>query len=173
VAHTSRAKDFVEPENPYNVGMTGVFGSEAGYHALMRCNTLVLLGCDFAWRQLYPSDATIIQIDIDGTHLGRRHPVSIGAVGDIASTLDALLPVIHAKKITRFLKTVANGIVKPAKASESTQRSMKGLFIRNTSPRPSRSMQRMTRSIPRTAAPQWFGACVIFPRRAETALCCR
>lgn len=170
VAHTSRAKDFVEPENPYNVGMTGVFGSEAGYHALMRCNTLVLLGCDFAWRQLYPSDATIIQIDIDGTHLGRRHPVSIGAVGDIASTLDALLPVIHAKNDNAFLEDCRE---RHRKASESTQRSMKGLFIRNTSPRPSRSMQRMTRSIPRTAAPQWFGACVIFPRRAETALCCR
>jgi pyruvate dehydrogenase (quinone) len=103
IAHTSRAKDFIEHNNPYNVGMTGVFGSEAGYHALTQCSTLLLLGCDFAWRQFYPSDATIIQIDIDGTHLGRRHPVSLGAVGDIAATLDVLLPLVDQRNDHEFL----------------------------------------------------------------------
>ena len=90
MAHTSRAKDYLEPDNPFNVGMTGVFGSKAGFHAVTSCDTLVLLGCDFAWRQFYPKDARVIQIDIDATHLGRRHPVEMGAVGDIAATLDAL-----------------------------------------------------------------------------------
>jgi pyruvate dehydrogenase (quinone) len=90
MAHTSRAKDYLEPENPFNVGMTGVFGSKAGFHTVTSCDTLILLGCDFAWRQFYPREARVIQIDIDATHLGRRHPVEIGAVGDIAATLDAL-----------------------------------------------------------------------------------
>jgi pyruvate dehydrogenase (quinone) len=103
VAHTSRAKDFLEYDNPYNVGMTGVFGAKAGYDSLMDCDTLLLLGCDFAWRQFYPSRATIVQIDIDGTHLGRRHPISLGAVGDIKSTLTALLPRIQQKDDAAFL----------------------------------------------------------------------
>jgi len=90
MAHTSRAKDFVEDLNPFNVGMTGVFGSPAGHHAVTQCETLVLLGCDFAWRQFYPSSAKVIQIDLDASHLGRRHPVHIGVVGDIAATLEAL-----------------------------------------------------------------------------------
>ena len=90
MAHTSRAKDYLEPDNPFNVGMTGVFGSKAGFHTVTSCDTLILLGCDFAWRQFYPKDARVIQIDIDATHLGRRHPVEIGAVGDICATLDAL-----------------------------------------------------------------------------------
>ncbi len=90
MAHTSRAKDYLEPDNPFNVGMTGVFGSKAGFHTVTSCDTLILLGCDFAWRQFYPKDARVIQIDIDATHLGRRHPVEIGAVGDIGTTLDAL-----------------------------------------------------------------------------------
>lgn len=90
MAHTSRAKDFVEPDNRFNVGMTGIFGSKAGFQTIMDCDTLILLGCDFAWRQFYPKHARVIQIDIDATHLGRRHPVEIGAVGDIAATLDAL-----------------------------------------------------------------------------------
>jgi pyruvate dehydrogenase (quinone) len=103
VAHTSRAKDFLEYSNPYDVGMTGVFGAKAGYDSLMSCDTLLLLGCDFAWKQFYPSKATIIQIDIDGSHLGRRHPVSFAAVGDIKSTLTALLPLIGEKSEKGFL----------------------------------------------------------------------
>ncbi|EAT09288.1 pyruvate dehydrogenase (cytochrome) [Sphingomonas sp. SKA58] len=103
VAHTSRAKDFLEYDNDFNVGMTGIFGGESGYHALMTCDTLLLLGCDFAWRQYYPDKATIIQVDIDGTHLGRRHPVDIGVVGDVAATLDALMPRIAPRSDRAFL----------------------------------------------------------------------
>lgn len=103
IAHTSRAKDFVEYNNPYNVGMTGIFGIDSGYHAVTECDTLLLLGCDFAWRQYYPAHARIIQIDIDPTHLGRRHPVEVGAVGDIATTLSALLPRVQIRGDREFL----------------------------------------------------------------------
>ena len=92
MAHTSRGKDFVEYDNPYNVGMTGMIGEPAGYHAILNCDVLLLLGADFAWSQFYPNKAKIIQIDADPTHIGRRHPVTIGAVGDIKATLEALLP---------------------------------------------------------------------------------
>ncbi|MEJ0024720.1 MAG: thiamine pyrophosphate-dependent enzyme [Rhizomicrobium sp.] len=103
VARTSRAKDFLEHDNSYDVGMTGVFGTRGGYHALMECDTLLLLGCDFAWRQFYPRHAKIVQIDIEGAHLGRRHPVDVAAVGDIAPTLEALLPRIDARDDRGFL----------------------------------------------------------------------
>jgi pyruvate dehydrogenase (quinone) len=92
VAHTSRGKDFVEFENPYDVGMTGIIGGPAGYRAILDCDVLLLLGADFAWSQFYPNKATIIQIDIDPTHIGRRHPVTIGAVGNVKATLEAPLP---------------------------------------------------------------------------------
>lgn len=103
IARTSRAKDFLEHDNPYDVGMTGVFGTAGGYQALMDCDTLLLLGCDFAWRQFYPSKATIIQIDMEGTHLGRRHPVDIAAVGSIADTLEALIPLVSPRDDRSFL----------------------------------------------------------------------
>jgi pyruvate dehydrogenase (quinone) len=103
IAHTSRAKDFVEYDNPHNVGMTGIFGVESGYHAVSECDTLLLLGCDFAWRQFYPAHARIIQIDIDPTHLGRRHPIELGAVGDIGATLTALLPLLQQHDDASFL----------------------------------------------------------------------
>jgi pyruvate dehydrogenase (quinone) len=103
MAHTSRAKDFVEYDNPYNVGMTGIIGGAAGYHAVLDCDVLLLLGADFAWPQFYPDRATILQIDADPTHIGRRHPVAIGAVGDIKATLQALLPRLAQHESGRFL----------------------------------------------------------------------
>jgi pyruvate dehydrogenase (quinone) len=103
MAHTSRGKDFLEYDNPYNVGMTGIIGGGAGYHAILDCEVLLLLGADFAWTQFYPNKATIIQIDIDPTHIGRRHPVAIGAVGNIKATLEALLPRLQQHEDESFL----------------------------------------------------------------------
>jgi pyruvate dehydrogenase (quinone) len=105
VAHTSRGKDFLEYDNPYSVGMTGILGGPAGYHAVLDCDVLLLLGADFAWSQFYPTKATIIQIDIDPTHIGRRHPVTIGAVGHIKTTLEALLPRLAQHEGGTFLAT--------------------------------------------------------------------
>jgi pyruvate dehydrogenase (quinone) len=102
IAHTSRAKDSLAYDNPYNVGMTGLIGNEAAYHAIRECDTLLLLGADFAWRQFYPDKAKIVQIDIEPTHLGRRHPVTRALVGDIKATLEALIPRLHKKSDTRF-----------------------------------------------------------------------
>jgi pyruvate dehydrogenase (quinone) len=102
MAHTSRGKDFVEYDNPYNVGMTGIIGGAAGYHAILDCDVLLLLGADFAWTQFYPDKAKILQIDVDPTHIGRRHPVTIGAVGDIKTTLEALLPRLEQHQESRF-----------------------------------------------------------------------
>ncbi|MCX8649813.1 ubiquinone-dependent pyruvate dehydrogenase [Gilliamella sp. B2776] len=127
IVHTSRGKDFVEYDNPYNVGMTGMFGVKSGTMAIKECDVLIMLGTDFAWSQFYPNHAKIIQIDIDATHLGRRHPVSIGVVGSSKPTLTALLPLVNEKKDTKFLETcqalyssAMSKLNKKALASKST-----------------------------------------------------
>lgn len=124
VAHTTRGKDSVEYDNPYNVGMTGVVGMEAGYHAILNCDTLLLLGTDFAWRQFYPSHSTIIQVDNDPTHIGRRHPVNLGVVGNIKDTLLALLPRMVAREKSTFLDTYVERHKKALVAQ--TKRAMPG-----------------------------------------------
>jgi pyruvate dehydrogenase (quinone) len=111
VAHTSRGKDTLEHDNPHNIGMTGVIGMEPGYHAILNCDTLLLLGTDFAWAQFYPKHATIIQVDIDPTHIGRRHPVDLGVVGNIKDTLQALLPRLEQRHDSAF---------RPRKGAEGT-----------------------------------------------------
>lgn len=103
VAHTSRGKDFVEFDNPFNVGMTGIIGQPAGYHAILNCEALLLLGCNFAWGQFYPNSAKIIQIDTSPSNIGIRHPVSIGVIGDIKATLDALLPRLSQHEDDSFM----------------------------------------------------------------------
>lgn len=103
IAHTSRAKDFVEGVNPNNIGMTGLMGIHSGYEMIQRCDTLLILGADFPWAQFYPKNAKIIQIDIDVTKLGLRHAIELGVIGNIKETIQALLPKLTQKTSTEFL----------------------------------------------------------------------
>lgn len=98
IVHTLRGKPFIEPNNPYDVGMTGFIGFSSGYYAMAACDTLLLLGTSFPYRQFYPDKAQIIQIDLRGEQLGRRVDVALGAVGDVAYTLRALLPLLQLKQ---------------------------------------------------------------------------
>ena len=103
IGHSSKSKDFIEYDNPYNMGMNGMLGGKPGFDMVEHCDTLLLLGTDFAYTQFYPDKATIIQVDEDGTHLGRRHPVNMGLIGDVKSTAAALLKYVDEKTDTGFL----------------------------------------------------------------------
>ena len=92
VVHALRGKEFVEPNNPYDVGLTGLLGMPAGYHALMDADTILMLGTDFPYRQFFPEHARVVQVDTRAEHIGRRTRVEIGLVGDVAGTLRQLLP---------------------------------------------------------------------------------
>ncbi|SAK85265.1 pyruvate dehydrogenase [Caballeronia pedi] len=104
VVHALRGKQFIEYDNPFDVGMTGLIGFSSGYHAMMSCDTLLLLGCDFPYRPFYPPQAKIVQIDWRGSQLGRRAPLEMGLVGTIKETLTALLPKLQRKDERRFLE---------------------------------------------------------------------
>ncbi|MDN5873522.1 MAG: thiamine pyrophosphate-dependent enzyme [Sinobacteraceae bacterium] len=98
VAHSSRAKEFIEPNNPCNIGMIGILGNRAGMDAVGSSDITLCLGTDFAWTQFYPARQHVIQIDTDPTHLGRRAPIEMGLVGDVGATIEALLPRLKADK---------------------------------------------------------------------------
>jgi len=101
--HAMRGKEHVEWDNPYDVGMTGLIGFSSGYHAMENCDALLMLGTDFPYRQFYPKNARIAQIDIRPEAIGRRAPVELGVVGQVAPTLRALQPHLAAKTDRRFL----------------------------------------------------------------------
>ncbi|MBV9576315.1 MAG: ubiquinone-dependent pyruvate dehydrogenase, partial [Gammaproteobacteria bacterium] len=97
IVHTLRGKEYVEYDNPFDVGMTGLIGFASGYYAMESCDTLLLLGTSFPYRQFYPTTARIIQIDIRGELLGLRTAIELGLVGDIKNTIQALLPLLNKK----------------------------------------------------------------------------
>jgi pyruvate dehydrogenase (quinone) len=103
MVHALRGKEYVEYDNAYDVGMTGLIGFSSGYYAMAGCDLLLMLGTDFPYRQFYPTDATIVQIDIRGEKLGNRTPLTMGLVGDVQSTIAALLPRLRDKSDRTFL----------------------------------------------------------------------
>lgn len=104
VVHAMRGKEHVEWDNPFDVGMTGLVGFSSGYHAMLSCDALVMLGTDFPYREFYPKDARIAQIDTDPGALGRRTRLDIGVVGGVKETIQALLPRLQAKTGRGFLE---------------------------------------------------------------------
>ncbi|HEY1248217.1 MAG TPA: ubiquinone-dependent pyruvate dehydrogenase [Nitrososphaera sp.] len=97
IVHAMRGKEFIEYDNPYDVGMTGLLGFSSGYHAMMDSDLLLMLGTDFPYQQFYPPRAYIIQVDIRGEQIGRRTKVDLGLVGDVRETLIALKPLLNQK----------------------------------------------------------------------------
>jgi pyruvate dehydrogenase (quinone) len=125
IVHALRGKEHVEWENPFDVGMTGLIGFASGYAAMEACDTLLMLGTDFPYRQFYPAKAKIAQVDIRGEVIGRRAAVDLGVIGDVGATIGALLPHLHARQDMAHLETsIAH--YKQARAALDTQASGDG-----------------------------------------------
>lgn len=104
IVHAMRGKEFIEYDNPYDVGMTGLLGFSSGYYAMMNSNLLLMLGTDFPYQQFYPPDAYVVQVDIRGEQIGKRTKVDFGLVGDVRDTLNALIPLLNQKTDDSHLK---------------------------------------------------------------------
>ncbi|MET0976352.1 MAG: ubiquinone-dependent pyruvate dehydrogenase [Leifsonia sp.] len=103
VVHALRGKEFIEYDNPYDVGMTGLLGFSSGYRAMEGCDALLMLGTDFPYPQFYPEKAKVVQVDIRGEQLGRRTPIDVGLVGTVSDTVEALLPLLEVKTSSKHL----------------------------------------------------------------------
>ena len=103
IVHALRGKEFIEYDN-FDVGMTGLLGFSSGYFSMMDCDTLLMVGTDFPYRDFFPKQATIIQIDLRGEQLGRRAKVDLGLVGDARTTLQALLPKLKQNSDDKHLR---------------------------------------------------------------------
>ena len=103
IVHALGGKEHVEYENPYDVGMTGFIGFSSGYAAMHACDLLLMLGTDFPYKQFFPTDCQVAQIDIRPENLGRRCKLDLGLVGDVGLTIEALLPLLKTKTERRHL----------------------------------------------------------------------
>jgi pyruvate dehydrogenase (quinone) len=103
IVHAMRGKEFIEYDNPYDVGMTGLLGFSSGYQAMMNCDALLMLGTDFPYQQFFPAKAKILQVDVRGEQIGRRTPVDLGLIGNVKDTLEELTPLLEDKQDRKYL----------------------------------------------------------------------
>ncbi|MGX1548281.1 pyruvate dehydrogenase [Streptomyces adustus] len=103
VGHALRGKEWIQYDNPYDVGMSGLLGYGAAYEATHECDLLLLLGTDFPYNAFLPDDVRIAQVDVRPEHLGRRSKLDLAVWGDVRETLRCLTPKVRPKDDRRFL----------------------------------------------------------------------
>jgi pyruvate dehydrogenase (quinone) len=104
VGYSFRGKQWLEHDNPNAVGMTGLLGYGGAYSAIHEAELLLLLGTDFPFTEFLPSHGVKkVQIDKNSKHIGRRTAVDLGLVGDIKTTVTALLKSVSEQTDARFL----------------------------------------------------------------------
>ncbi|AEW92477.1 MULTISPECIES: pyruvate dehydrogenase [Streptomycetaceae] len=102
VGHSLRGKEWIQYDNPFDVGMSGLLGYGACYDAIHEADLVVLLGTDFPYDDFLPQARTV-QIDHDAGRLGARTALELGVHGDVRETLRAVLPLVRAKTDRSFL----------------------------------------------------------------------
>ncbi|MFE5207022.1 pyruvate dehydrogenase [Streptomyces sp. NPDC056600] len=103
VGHALRGKEWIQYDNNYDVGMSGLLGYGAAYEATHECDLLILLGTDFPYNAFLPDDVQIAQVDVRPEHLGRRSRLDLAVWGDVKETLKCLIPRVKEKTSRRFL----------------------------------------------------------------------
>ncbi|MCX4457794.1 pyruvate dehydrogenase [Streptomyces sp. NBC_01340] len=103
VGHALRGKEWIQYDNPYDVGMSGLLGYGAAYEATHECDLLILLGTDFPYSAFLPDDVKIAQVDVRPERLGRRSKLDLAVWGDVKETLRCLTPRVKPKGDRRFL----------------------------------------------------------------------
>ncbi|MFE9610093.1 pyruvate dehydrogenase [Streptomyces sp. NPDC006012] len=103
VGHALRGKEWIQYDNPYDVGMSGLLGYGAAYEATHECDLLILLGTDFPYNAFLPDDVRIVQVDVRPEVLGRRSRLDLAVWGDVRETLRCLVPRVRTKENRRFL----------------------------------------------------------------------
>jgi pyruvate dehydrogenase (quinone) len=104
VGYAFRGKQWLEHDNPNAVGMTGLLGYGGAYNAIHEADLLLMLGTDFPFSEFLPgASVKKVQIDKNPKHIGRRTALDLGLVGDIKSTVSALLPAVREKTNGEFL----------------------------------------------------------------------
>ena len=129
IAYSFRGKEFLEHDNPFATGMTGLLGTESGHYSLEKADLIFMLGTDFPYTAWYPKKPKIVQLDIRAEHLGRRSRLECGLMGDVKATLESLLPLLKPKKNDKHLKACQ-------KKYRETQESLDRRADRNGNSRP-------------------------------------
>jgi acetolactate synthase-1/2/3 large subunit len=101
----------VASANGFNLGFIGTHGNELANRMIHQSDFILALGTRFTERSTSVIDefaplATVAQIDIDPTSIGKNVKVDIPFVGDIQESLAALIPLIVPRERDAWLERI-------------------------------------------------------------------
>jgi pyruvate dehydrogenase (quinone) len=108
LVHSVRGKELMAYDDPRWMGGLGMIGTKAVYHAVQRCDLLLMVGTDYPYSNFLPDKGAVIQIDERAQVLGRRAPTELGVVGSARPTLKLLLDKVKAKSDAGFFDKVTH-----------------------------------------------------------------
>ena len=106
--HSVKGKDIMPFDDPRWMGGIGMIGTSADYHAIMRCDLLLMLGTDYPFSEFLPHKGSVIQVDERANVLGRRTPTALGVRGSVRPTVKLLLDEVAAKRDASFFEEVTS-----------------------------------------------------------------
>ncbi|MFB4197431.1 thiamine pyrophosphate-requiring protein [Streptomyces carpaticus] len=114
VAKALLGKDVLSDDLPYVTGAIGLLGTRPSYELMQRCDTLLTIGSSFPYSQFLPEfgQARAVQIEIDPHMAGMRYPYEVNLIGDAATALRELLPMLERKKPGKWRKGVEANVAR-------------------------------------------------------------
>ena len=92
--------------SPYSVGIAGGFASPLAIDLLSRADAVLAFGASLNhWTarhgKLFPTEASVAQVDLDEEAIGAVHRVDIGVVGDVAGTAREILEELERRGVSK------------------------------------------------------------------------
>ena len=102
-------KDVLPDDLPWVTGPIGLLGSKPSWDLMMECDTFLMLGSGFPYAEFLPKEGSArgVQVDIDPGMLSIRYPHEVNLEGDVAATIDALMPLLEQKTDTGWRDEIA------------------------------------------------------------------
>ena len=112
VAKALLGKDVLPDDLPFVTGAIGLLGTKPSWDLMQGADTLLMIGTGFPWAEFLPADGKVraVQIDVDASMLGLRYPTEVNLHGGAKETLEALIPLIHAKTDRRWREGIEAGV---------------------------------------------------------------
>lgn len=123
IVRSLKAKEVIDDRHPLCIGGLGMLGGHPAVKAMNECDLLVMVGTDFPYREFYPEKASVIQIDIEPTRIGKRHPVDVGIVGEAGPTLSKLASHVRGDRSGAFLGAMQDEMKAWLKRQEKVEQS--------------------------------------------------
>ncbi|MGH9169363.1 MAG: thiamine pyrophosphate-dependent enzyme [Acidimicrobiales bacterium] len=113
IVKTLSGKAAVPDDNPLTLGGLGLLGTAPSQEVMETCDTLLMVGTNFPYTKYLPDSGAckVVQVETDPTRAGNRLATDVPLIGDSATVLGALLPLLQRKQ-RDFLEAAQRSMAK-------------------------------------------------------------